>query len=62
VRKASAFEGVEGRYLHLYLKVSQTPPAFPRRPGVARRKPLGSSPVGNRETRSHRTARFFTIM
>jgi 16S rRNA (guanine527-N7)-methyltransferase len=46
VRKASAFEGVEGRYLHLYLKVSKTPPAFPRRPGVARRKPLGSSPRG----------------
>jgi 16S rRNA (guanine527-N7)-methyltransferase len=34
--------GAEHRHLHLFLKVSDTPPRFPRRPGVARRRPLGA--------------------
>jgi 16S rRNA (guanine527-N7)-methyltransferase len=41
VRPVTPFEDAESRNLHLYLKVSETPPAFPRRPGVARRRPLG---------------------
>lgn len=42
VRPVSPFEGAQSRHLHLYLKVTETPPAFPRRAGVARRRPLGS--------------------
>ena len=41
VRRAAPFEGAQSRHLHLYLKVSETPRAFPRRAGVARRRPLG---------------------
>jgi 16S rRNA (guanine527-N7)-methyltransferase len=29
------------RHLHLMLKVMETPPRFPRRPGIARKRPLG---------------------
>lgn len=36
------YTGAEHRHLHLFLKVSETPPRFPRRPGVARRRPLGA--------------------
>jgi 16S rRNA (guanine527-N7)-methyltransferase len=32
--------GTEARTLHLYLKVSDTPPGYPRRPGMARKRPL----------------------
>jgi 16S rRNA (guanine527-N7)-methyltransferase len=32
---------VEARYLHLMSKVMPTPPQFPRRPGVARKRQLG---------------------
>jgi 16S rRNA (guanine527-N7)-methyltransferase len=39
------YVGAEHRHLHLFLKVSDTPPRFPRRPGVARRRPLGT-PAG----------------
>jgi 16S rRNA (guanine527-N7)-methyltransferase len=36
------FEGAKRRYLYLMSKVSQTPPRFPRRPGIARKRPLGA--------------------
>ncbi len=42
IRRVSPFPGARDRYLHLYLKVSPTPDRFPRRPGVARKRPLGS--------------------
>jgi len=35
------YEGSRSRHLHLYLKVRSTPERFPRRPGVAARRPLG---------------------
>lgn len=34
----------ENLHLHLYLKVGLTPNRFPRRPGIARTKPLRASP------------------
>ena len=34
------FEGAEHRHLHLYAKVADTPDRFPRRPGMARKRPL----------------------
>lgn len=36
------FHGAEHRYLHLMSKVMATPSGFPRRPGMALKRPLGS--------------------
>lgn len=36
------FHGAEARYLHLISKVMETPPGFPRRTGVAAKRPLGA--------------------
>jgi 16S rRNA (guanine527-N7)-methyltransferase len=36
------FAGSERRSLHLYSKVSVTPPGYPRRPGMARKRPLSA--------------------
>jgi 16S rRNA (guanine527-N7)-methyltransferase len=41
VRRVSPYAAAEERHLHVYLKVRDTPTRFPRRPGVARRRPLG---------------------
>jgi 16S rRNA (guanine527-N7)-methyltransferase len=35
------FEASENRHLHVFRKISPTPPGFPRRPGMARKRPLG---------------------
>jgi 16S rRNA (guanine527-N7)-methyltransferase len=35
------YNGAENRYLHVMLKVRETPDRFPRRDGVARKRPLG---------------------
>jgi 16S rRNA (guanine527-N7)-methyltransferase len=37
------FAGAENRHLHVYLKVAETPDRFPRRPGMARKRPLAGS-------------------
>jgi len=37
------YEGAEHRYLHVMRKVSETPARFPRRDGVARKRPLGGA-------------------
>jgi 16S rRNA (guanine527-N7)-methyltransferase len=34
------FEGVRHRHLHVIRKVAATPAGFPRRPGLARKRPL----------------------
>ncbi len=39
--KVSPYAGAANRYLHVYTKTSQTPSRFPRRDGVARKRPLG---------------------
>jgi 16S rRNA (guanine527-N7)-methyltransferase len=41
VRPVTPYPGSRNRHLHLYQKVRPCPPEFPRRVGVARRKPLG---------------------
>jgi 16S rRNA (guanine527-N7)-methyltransferase len=41
IRRVVPFAGAEHRHLHLYLKVSATPAGFPRRAGMARKRPLG---------------------
>ncbi|HEV2769356.1 MAG TPA: 16S rRNA (guanine(527)-N(7))-methyltransferase RsmG [Solirubrobacteraceae bacterium] len=43
VLAATPFPGVEARTLYLYLKVRQTPLRFPRREGMARKRPLRAS-------------------
>ena len=35
------FDASENRHLHVFRKISPTPPGFPRRPGMARKRPLG---------------------
>jgi 16S rRNA (guanine527-N7)-methyltransferase len=37
------YAGVRSRHLQLMVKVEATPARFPRRPGIARKRPLGSS-------------------
>jgi 16S rRNA (guanine527-N7)-methyltransferase len=44
VRRVSPYAGATHRHLHLFLKVSATPARFPRRRGVARKRPLGGAP------------------
>lgn len=41
IRRVRPFHGAERRYLHLMSKVTETPLGFPRRPGMAIKRPLG---------------------
>lgn len=41
IRRTEPFAGARDRHLHLYEKVRDTPERFPRRPGIARKRPLG---------------------
>jgi 16S rRNA (guanine527-N7)-methyltransferase len=40
-RSVKPYQAAAHRHLHLMLKVSETPEGFPRRPGMARKHPLG---------------------
>ena len=40
IRRTEPFAGAQDRHLHLYMKVRPTPSRFPRRAGVASRRPL----------------------
>jgi len=53
VRPVIPYDGAEHRHLHLLRKVAPTPTRFPRRPGMARKRPLGagSRPPSDREER-----------
>jgi len=41
VRRVEPFESATDRHLHVYLKTRETPARFPRRAGVARKRPTG---------------------
>lgn len=41
VRQVRPFAGAHDRHLYVYSKVRETPSRFPRRPGIARKRPLG---------------------
>jgi 16S rRNA (guanine527-N7)-methyltransferase len=41
LRRVRPFQGARDRHLHIYRKVRPTPERFPRRPGMARKRPLG---------------------
>lgn len=40
------FPGVDDRHLYLYVKLGETPSRFPRRPGIARKRPIRASNRG----------------
>jgi 16S rRNA (guanine527-N7)-methyltransferase len=42
IRHMQPFNGADHRYLHLMSKVTETPLGFPRRPGMALKRPLGA--------------------
>lgn len=41
IRRTDPYEGALDHHLHVFEKAAETPPRFPRRAGVARRRPLG---------------------
>jgi 16S rRNA (guanine527-N7)-methyltransferase len=41
VRRVEPWEGARDHHLHLYRKVRETPEGFPRRAGMAQKRPLG---------------------
>jgi 16S rRNA (guanine527-N7)-methyltransferase len=41
VLKVEPFAGARDRHLHMYRKIAPTPGRFPRRPGMAAKRPLG---------------------
>jgi 16S rRNA (guanine527-N7)-methyltransferase len=43
IRPVQPWSGAEHLHLHLYSKVGQTPNRFPRRPGIASKRPLQAS-------------------
>jgi 16S rRNA (guanine527-N7)-methyltransferase len=43
IRAVHPFPDAQHRHLHLMSKVMETPSRFPRRPGIARKRPLGSA-------------------
>jgi 16S rRNA (guanine527-N7)-methyltransferase len=53
VRRVLPFPGADHRHLHLAAKVAATPARFPRRPGIAAKRPLGS-PGDNPSDRGQR--------
>lgn len=42
IRPVRPYRGAEHRHLHVLRKVAPTPDRFPRRPGMARKRPLGA--------------------
>lgn len=42
IRRVTPFEEATDRHLHVFAKERETPARFPRRPGIARKRPLGS--------------------
>jgi 16S rRNA (guanine527-N7)-methyltransferase len=48
IRRVAPFEGATNHHLHVFEKVEETPERFPRRAGMARKRPLGPPPPVNR--------------
>jgi 16S rRNA (guanine527-N7)-methyltransferase len=46
IHRVEPFEGARDRHLHVFVKVAETPERFPRRPGMARKRPLGGRARG----------------
>jgi 16S rRNA (guanine527-N7)-methyltransferase len=43
VERVQPFTGSRNRHLHVYRKQGSCPPGYPRRPGMARKRPLGAA-------------------
>jgi 16S rRNA (guanine527-N7)-methyltransferase len=43
IRRVEPYEGVREHHLHVYVKELPTPSRFPRRAGIARKRPLGGA-------------------
>lgn len=43
IHRVAPRSGAEHRHLHVYLKVAPTPDRYPRRPGMARKRPIQAS-------------------
>ncbi len=41
IREVHPFAAARDHHLHVFAKVDETPPRYPRRPGIARKRPLG---------------------
>lgn len=41
IRRVTPFEAATDHHLHVFVKDGETPPRFPRRAGIARKRPLG---------------------
>jgi 16S rRNA (guanine527-N7)-methyltransferase len=41
IRHTEPYAGARDHHLHVFQKVTETPPRFPRRAGIARKRPLG---------------------
>jgi 16S rRNA (guanine527-N7)-methyltransferase len=41
IRHVKPFAGAQDRHLHVFVKTGETPERFPRRAGIARKRPLG---------------------
>jgi 16S rRNA (guanine527-N7)-methyltransferase len=42
-RRVEPFEGARDRHLWVFRKIAPTPDGYPRRPGMAAKRPLGAS-------------------
>ena len=42
IRRVEPYDGVRDHHLHVYVKIGATPERFPRRVGMARKKPLAA--------------------
>jgi 16S rRNA (guanine527-N7)-methyltransferase len=42
IRAVGPWQGARDHHLHVFAKVAETPPRFPRRAGAARKRPLGA--------------------
>lgn len=57
VSRVGPFPGAEHRHLHVYVKRLPTPERFPRRPGMARKRPLGAASPAGKPASSDRNRR-----
>ncbi|MHB8241117.1 MAG: 16S rRNA (guanine(527)-N(7))-methyltransferase RsmG [Solirubrobacteraceae bacterium] len=48
VHRPTPVAGAEEHHLHVFVKVAETPERFPRRAGIARKRPLGKPPSADR--------------
>jgi 16S rRNA (guanine527-N7)-methyltransferase len=53
IRRVQPFAGARDHHLHVFVKVAETPARFPRRAGMARKRPLGGPATDVRSAPPH---------